>query len=299
MRRIKIAGVCLFALCAIGALAAVNASAKLPEWGQCEALAGGKYEDAACTVHAGHRKTNGHYEWYSQEAFDKGHGDNGYNLEAKVGATTFETTSGKKVECREGEPAEGYNDLQLEGANKVKEVLLYLVGCKSEGEACHSPGFGETEEEEEGNGGVVTNFDSWLEGEGLRGGLVFVGGKGTAEPSIGLELTAYNDKSENVEQKRLLTAICNGAIGTVWVGGEIKGKNGGNEVISLITPVNEMTSAFTQTFAGTSGVQEPSALENGRLQTLQEFVGSRWERAAVSSTFADTAEAALEIKATK
>ena len=62
-------GLCLTAMFTLAAVAASTASAKLPEWGGCEAKAEGKYEDPVCTVKAHPKKTNGHYEWYAGASF--------------------------------------------------------------------------------------------------------------------------------------------------------------------------------------------------------------------------------------
>lgn len=53
-------GLCLVAVLAVCAYAVSSASA-LPEFGKCEAKAGGKYSDANCTVKA--KKGAGAYEW--------------------------------------------------------------------------------------------------------------------------------------------------------------------------------------------------------------------------------------------
>ena len=60
MRHIRMLGLCLVAALAVGAYAVSSASA-LPEFGKCEAKAGGKYKDANCTEKA--KKGQGAYEW--------------------------------------------------------------------------------------------------------------------------------------------------------------------------------------------------------------------------------------------
>ena len=69
LRQVRMLGLCLTAMFVLAAVAASTASAKLPEWGGCEAKAEGKYEDSACTVKAHPKKTNGHYEWYGGASF--------------------------------------------------------------------------------------------------------------------------------------------------------------------------------------------------------------------------------------
>ncbi len=60
-------GICLVAMIAVVAAMAGSASAKLPEWGKCEASATheGKYADAGCTqpVKKVYGKYTGGYEW--------------------------------------------------------------------------------------------------------------------------------------------------------------------------------------------------------------------------------------------
>ena len=60
MRHVRMLGLCLVAVFAVAAIAASSASA-LPEWGQCEAKAGGKYSDRNCQTKA--KKGKGEYEW--------------------------------------------------------------------------------------------------------------------------------------------------------------------------------------------------------------------------------------------
>ena len=60
MRHVRMLGLCLVAVLALGAYAVSSASA-LPEWGKCEAKAGGKFSDANCTAKA--KKGAGSFEW--------------------------------------------------------------------------------------------------------------------------------------------------------------------------------------------------------------------------------------------
>ena len=60
MRHVRMLGLCLVAVLAVAAVSAASASA-LPEWGKCEAKAGGKYSDANCSVKA--KKGAGSFEW--------------------------------------------------------------------------------------------------------------------------------------------------------------------------------------------------------------------------------------------
>jgi hypothetical protein len=299
VKHVRMLGLCLLAVLAVSAVAAVSASATMPEWGGCEAKEGGKYTDAACTEKASHKKLEGKYEWYTGTSFHHGYNANEYNMYPEIGPTTFETTTGKAIECSGGGgqlQADGaFNDGVPTKANELKHIILTFTGCQEAGHECNSP-------EYEYEGGVITNEVMAQDHEYLKGALVYLAGKGTADPTVGISLTGYEDKSSNIDQKILLTAICEGqgSIGTVWLGGETKGKNGKNTILSLVSPVDQMTTDFTQTFDETAGIQEPSTLEGGQLRTLDEYVRGGWERSGWSSTFNDLAEGGappIEIKA--
>jgi hypothetical protein len=314
VRHIRILGACLAAAFALGAAVASSASASLPEWGGCEATptGHGKYKDPACIVPAkgAEKKTEGDYEWYTGADFgwvflrEKGR-HHAYELtgetlgafyEANVGPTTFETSPGhKKMEC-----TGGAIDYHLENANNKSVngedgVYVHLEGCQSEGHECASEFQGE---------GKVTNEDQWFNEEGLKGTLGFVSGKGTSEPKVGLSLTAFDTKSERIEQKRLLFADCSGGIGPLWVGGE---KKGGNAVISLLSPVNEMVGegklheAFTESFVQTGGVQEPTAFEGKKPGGLQGNLENHFEALGIGASVnlaPESGSPPIEIKAT-
>jgi hypothetical protein len=284
----------------VAAFTAAGASAKstLPEWGGCELSPTheGKYGNANCTdaVKPLFGKPAGEYEWVTGAAFGGGYGIESYDLYLTIGPTTFETSGGKKITCSAG--GGGEDRVQVGNApGEVKEILLTFTGCESEGQPCESP------QHLQGAGGI-TNFQQWGDEEGLKGKLVYLAGKKTATPTVGLELESFNNNSENAEQRRLLTAICGGAIETVWLG-QGASKDGKNTVISLITPVDQMSTEYTQTFAQSApGIQSPSKLEHGGEIYLQEFVNHKWERSAWTSMWTDVSERLappIEIKAIK
>ena len=112
--------------------------------------------------------------------------------------------------------------------------------------------------------GLITDFVQAENEEPIKGKLVFVEGRGTESPELGLSLTAFykpgqvvvNEYGEEiVEGGYLFEAVCTGphGIGTVWFGGNKKGKNA---VLSLIGRLMrwsakvKSTTAFTQTFKG-------------------------------------------------
>ena len=334
MKKMTTLGLCLTMMFALAAVAASGASAALPEWGGCEAAAPGlgKYKDPACLEKAtgAAKKTEGDYEWYAGESFGWVHqrehgleypfGIEEYQLKpVQLGPITFETTSGKKVECPGtaedglGVEIEGRNRIRLQAPNRANGVKLSWAGCHEssgpgeEGAECESADL-----PYEGYG-VVT--DSVLVGdeESPQAKLVFVEGKGTENPKVGLELTSLHKPGERYERFGeevvasgiLFEVVCKGAhgIGTVKIGGNKKGKD---TIISLITPVDQMvgegeeTTAFSQLFKGTAGIQEPSAPEKGGEEFLDETLENNLERSAWNSTWTDPPEEEappIEIKA--
>lgn len=282
----------LAAMLVLGAIATASASAKerLPEFGSCEAAPGheGKYDDAGCILPGKkvYGKYAGGYEWH-------GGGLEGYNFEGgPIGPATFETTTGKSIQCSGGE----LYQLQIESSKTVGKILSIFYGCESEGQPCSSKFQGE---------GEISDEIQWLEGEGLKGELVVVSGRKTTTPTIGLTLTAFNQGGP------LFTVVCQGSLGTVEIGGaggKKAEKSKGNAVVSVISPMDQMvgagepTGGFTQTFAQTSGVQEPAGAEKGKAKSLQMFLSNenRWVQAGMATTFQDTPEGGsspVEIKA--
>lgn len=292
LKHVRMLGICLVAALAFAAVAAAGASAKLPEFGACEAVASheGKYADANCTlpVKKVYGKYTGGYEWYTEEQAREGRGLTGYNFGGgQIGPTTFETTNGKTIQCSEGE----LQQLQIRGPKSVGEILIFLYGCESEGQVCS----GEFEEY-----GSINDFQQWLEGEALKGELVDLAGRKTSTPTVGLTLTSFNAGTP------LFTVVCEGSLGSVRIGGaggKKTEKSKGNAVISLISPVDQMTREYTQTFTQAAGVQEPATTEKGKPLSLQEYLSneSKWVGLGVASTFQDIAESRrvlTEIKAT-
>jgi hypothetical protein len=273
-----------------GTAAGAWATERLPEFGSCEAAPGheGKYADAGCTLPVAkvYGKYNGSYEWHTG-------GLEGYNFEGgKIGPATFETTSGRKIACSGGE----LYQLQIEGSTKVRKILSIFYGCEAEGQPCSSKFQSE---------GEISDEMQWLKGEAFKGELVYLSGKKTTTPTVGLTLTSFTQGAP------LFTVVCEGSLGTVEIGGaggKKTEKSKGNAVVSVISPIDQMvgegepTSAFTQTFAQTSGVQEPAGAEKGKAKSLQMYLGNenRWVQMGMGTTFQDTPEDGsppVEIKA--
>jgi hypothetical protein len=297
MRHLRTLGACLVAVLALGAVIASTASAGLPEFGSCEYTARGKYTNEACTERAQH-KGEGNYEWYTGKEFGRparhAEGNPPYKMssvvyEGEIGPATFETSSGKKLQCQSGRTemslenpeTEHLGDeesgelFELHGSNKgVKGVLLAFTGCESEGKECHSFA---------GYEGEITNEEGLIfqDGEYAIGTLGFIN-KATHE--VGLSLTTIAKTSKETPRLLINDAICEGSVGTVWLGGS---KTGGNSVISVIKPVDEMTAEFEQVYGqSAAGLQSPASFEGKKEDTLRAYLSNQniWEPLALSTT---------------
>jgi hypothetical protein len=284
VRHLRILGMCMVAVFAIAAVTAAGASAeKLPAWGQCEASETheGKYADPGCIepVKKVYGKTTGGYEWHPLEG--RYHFRNG-----EIGPTTFETTNGKKIEC----PGGTLETQTVDAPNRVSEMLVTFEGCESEGRVCTS---------EFEAPGVISNHLNWLEEQAIEGEVVYLAGKGTTSPTVGLTLTT------EVAGQHLFTVVCENELGSVEIGGaggKKTERSKGNTVIGIVSPVDEMTTEYTQTFDQTAGVQEPTAAEKGKAKSLQMFLSNefKWVQMGLTSAFTYFSEEELppiEIKA--
>jgi hypothetical protein len=260
------------ALMIAAAWGTATASASGLEWGRCEeteSQTGGKYANAGCTETAAHKQ--GAYEWEPRERV---------HLESMtaVGAVSFETAAGKKVECAAIGPESDALGLGPRGAGTP---LWEFEGCTSEGEPCTAT---------DAYPGEINDLYSWY-GELWKGKLGYISGRGTADPTVGLSYEVPN-------HERLFEPVhCNGRIGTIWIGGAPKGRDA---FLSTIGPVNEMTETFTQVYSESApGVPSPTKFAGGRKQTLEAFVGNHWEPVAMIATFNYNTGRASEIKATR
>lgn len=312
MRHIKIIGLCLAAVFAIAALTASAASAKKPEWGQCFAQAGGKYLDAGCQE----KGKGGSFEWRKGTEVAKkgftGKGGAGILLadaplncgfvnpeeepcvngetgkESKEAATARqEEHEGKvgpaNVECKH-EEATG----EASGKNGVANVHVTFTGCQALGSIPCS----NTANAEE------------IQTTPLKGELGYINKEAH---EVGVLLTPVTKKG--------LFAKFECTIGiTFEVGipqGKLQGKayyepkNGGDAVISPITPVNQMSSSFTQVYSINSNFENtPSKFEGKKLSVLETtafntekpFIRGLWGAAGEEITNVNTPEEPVEIK---
>jgi hypothetical protein len=268
---------CVVAACAICAFAAANASAALPEWGVCvklpatikgkEKKAGtGKFSNSNCSEGT----TGGEYE------FRKGTSELP-NTQFENNMTSekaeLETSSSLGVTCT-GEHATG----TLSGTKEVSNVNVTFTGCAVNiipEFACEN-----TFKEEEGE---EDNF-KYIKGEiktfGLKGKLVYISGAGTPTPEVGLQLEP-NEKNGwfaffgcGPAHEHPLPAIKS------VVGRKPQGANGGDKVVSPITPINTMGTETLQEYKSAvhtnpetgevedRGVQDPSEI-NGKPAHLE------------------------------
>lgn len=278
MRHVRLVGLCLIAAFVVSALAAATSSAALPEWGKCVKLPAeingkvktkGKYADANCTEKLA--PATGEYEFLKGTSGLVGGTE--FTNTATSAKVSLETSFGISVNCT-GQTARG----ELSGTKEVSQVSVTFTGC--EASLCSFPcenTFAE-DEGEEGNfhyrKGEIVTF-------GLKGRLVYISGAGTPDPSVGLQL-------EPEEKKGWFAFFGCGpgkahplpAIKSI-VGRKTYGSNGGDKIVSPITPLNAMTTETTQKYEikkvenpetheleNEPGIQEPSEI-NGKPAHLE------------------------------
>jgi hypothetical protein len=311
MRHIRMVGLCLVAVFAIAAVAATSASA-LPEWGQCyvQAKHEGKYANAGCTVKAKKvsEKFTGEFEWRKGTEVAKKHFEGG-----NVGSGGV--LAGEYIGCEIGGEGDKYRGPNCEGNGGTKNVLLgkpISVECESEHNSGEAAGAKEVK-----NVAVVFRgckvlgsipCSNALEGEirvnTLKGTLGYIN---KSKKEVGVLLQPF------VKHGEFTKFNCGSSIATVvGEGNEKEGcayplpACGGDGIISPITPVNTMTSAFTQTYTMNEKFENiPSKLEGKRIELLESYLynaetpeyTSMWSKAGETITNANTPEEAVEIKA--
>jgi hypothetical protein len=321
VKHVRILGLALVAVFAIAAIAAAGASAASPEWGECVAKAGGKYLDANCQT----KGKGGSFEWLKgaslpnhkftghnvgsggvldagnnqcEEEDPRGSGKSGPNFDKRVprakcanGLTISQGTIAE-IEC-ESESNSG----EAEGKDKIANVHVTFRGCVLLGSLpCASEGAAEGE----------------IETKPLVGELGYIN---KANHEVGVRLTPA------AKHGRFAKFVCGGKGGfneilvEVGAGNSKEGaaylpenKGGNDAIISPITPVDTMTSEFTQVYTvnNTSTTENlPSHFENkpnSLLETYDEQIAggahesSMWSPAAEEITNVNTPEVPGEIK---
>ena len=297
-KHLRTLGLCLLAAFSLAAITASTASAKLPEWGGCEAKAEGKYEDSACTVKAHPKKTNGHYEWYAGPSFPRG-GITGYNLApVEIGPATFETKNARKIECANSEESvEGPSRIQLEAPKRIREALLNFTQCHEssvapeEGKNCHSPGFRGLEP-----GGDELISDGLAVGsrkKGIQGTLVYVADKGTSSPTLGLSLEPFRTTKQRKEEGFPTGNRCSRWSARARWGPSKSAetnKGGNSRHLADLTRRSDQSPIKIRTrrrSPQSAGIQDPAKPEKGGEKTLRTEFQNLWEPIGLSSTFTD------------
>jgi hypothetical protein len=132
MKRTRIIGLCLVAVCAMFALVASSAMAveNMPEYGKCVANSHGKYSGATCTKLAKAGKEKDEWEPLATTVpFTSKKLKN-------TGNAVLEAASGQEISCSEQSEKEG----EYGPGNKVKNVIGEFSGCAALGASCNSNG---------------------------------------------------------------------------------------------------------------------------------------------------------------
>ncbi len=301
MRHVRMIGLAAAAVLAVAAFAASSAFAATPEWGQCYAKAGGKYANSNCTTKA--KKGAGTYEWRkgAQVAHKKFTGQGGTGIlnsymEFCVRGNRDPACSEEQIEKEEPTVLPLYVECTTEhavgeasGKDEVANVVVVFKGCKALGSL---PCSNSSNAEE-----VKVNV--------LKGELGFIN---KSNDEVGVDLTP-------VAKKGSFAQFNCGEILTTTVGVSTSkketpvypGKKGGGDgIISPITPINQMSDAFTQTYTTTEADENiPNKFEGKALQVLEAEIyntnepeyKSAWSKAGESITNVNTPEEEVEIKA--
>jgi hypothetical protein len=333
VRHVRMLGLCLVAAFAVAAVAASSAMAG-PQWVKCEfAGPGHNYTGSNCTkAEKAKPKGTGEYELYKApevEAKRLAEGKPAYvpftggsvgsggvlfsqwwfcstnshrttrsACEAEGGHYYFELPA--TVEC-----TKETNKGRAEGKNKISKVEVLFTGCVAlETIPCESENLKEGE----------------IETKELTGKLGWIN---KAEKTVGVELSPEGGKHSEFTQFNCVGVLeigvgaGNKKEGAFYTSsgcsGECPGttpeeeKHGGyDSIISPITPVNEMTSTFTQVFTINSETDEniPNKLENKHISLLESFTedlengaSTVWSPSGEEITNVNTPEEEGEIKA--
>jgi len=133
MKRTRIMGLCLVAVCAAFALTASSALAfeNLPHYGKCTALTGGKYSNSGCTK-LSTKPENAKFEWAHLETTVKFTS----KKEKETGKAVLEAASGSEISCTEQVEKTG----EYGPGDQVKNVIGEFSGCEASGASCNSNG---------------------------------------------------------------------------------------------------------------------------------------------------------------
>lgn len=330
MRHVRMLGFCLVAALALAAYAVSSASAANPEWGRCEAKAGGKYEDSNCTVKAKGKTGKHEYEWkkgselpnipFTSENKEAGRGGvltglYRYCANPETGVSEGRIT---RAACAAKGDEESHNNLpsveceretatgEESGKDKVVNVHVTFTGCGAINKAlpCKSEGAASGEiktTELQGKLGWISKSSNEVgvmlepaKKHGLFAAFTCV--------VIGVEVGVGNKK----EGAEYTTSGCSGICPGTTPAEE---KDGGyDEIISPITPVNQMSSSFEQVYTvnPTTYKNEPAEFEGKHISLLEDSASAptepgdphdQWSEAGEEITNVNTPTKAGEIKA--
>jgi hypothetical protein len=279
VRHVRILGLCVVAILAVGATVAGTASAATPEWGQCFAKAGGKYAESSCQTKAA--KGKGTFEWRKNSQVKNkkfaGHnvGSGGVlttlaeqcdsptgeqhpriprsKCKEKGGSIENEDGSHISVECESEE-----NVGETSGTGGVTNVKVTFKGCKALGTSpCSNTAT---------TGEIVTSA--------LKGTLGYIS---KSEKKVGLLLEPVKKHGAFAEFKCEIGITTVVGVGNVKEGAAYSPeKNGGYDgIISPITPVDKMTSEFEQVYTIVSPEDPenvPSHFEGKHIDLLEDYL---------------------------
>jgi hypothetical protein len=308
VKHVRILGMAIVAVLAIAAIAATTASAASPEWGKCEAQAGGKYEDAACLHKAKGKTGKKEYEWHKGASLKNipFHGSNvgsGGVLTTELVVCNYETGTHRVTEKKCEEEGSKYeralkvaiecesegNTGESTGKNGITNVSVKFLGCKLFGSAPCSNG----------------PIEGEIRVNPLKGELGYIS---KSENKVGVLL---EPKTKHGEFARF---NCAGVLSTVVGVGNTKegafykpeSHGGYDEIISPITPINQMTSTYEQVYTVNPETFEniPSKFEGGHISLLEAYTynseepstSTEWTASGEEITNVNTASEAGEIK---
>jgi hypothetical protein len=335
VRHVRMLGLCLVAVLAVSAYAVSSASAL--EFGKCEKVgAGGNYSGPNCNPHAvpsekAKPKGTGEYEWrkgselapvpfsggnvgsggvlvsYFRGCFEKE--DNLVGRVTRQKCAEYAAEGGAaheeffeeaiSIEC-ESE----HNNGEVSGKNQITNVFVTFKGCKVFGAApcSNTPNEGE------------------IQVNPLKGKLGWID-KATKDVGVVLEPVTKHGEFAKFNCAGLIETVV--GVGNKKEGSEYTSagcsrscpgttpeeeKHGGYDgIISPITPVNEMTTKYTQVFTANPATAEniPSSFEGKHVDLLEDYlynpeqpqVTEMWSAAGEEITNENTATEAGEIKA--
>jgi hypothetical protein len=278
---IRMVGACLVTMIVVVAVMTGSASAKLPEWGKCQASATheGRYADAGCTepVRKVYQKYTGGYEW--SPLLESTSGNDGAHLQVTEGSgvvqapVSIELKDGYSITCSTGLLPE--TEVMLRDATSTTAPDFAYGGCiNSEGKECVTAGAA--------NEAEINDENAWRKGfekepGSWTGKTMFIEGRRGSTPAAGI---VY--KTEEPRGRFFQQIVCEGeAVHAFVIGGDKRGE----ELTTEIQPVNTMTEEYTAILKQSGGVQLPEALERHATKPLEALVnGERWETIGIEAT---------------